>query len=320
MKKIASIDIGANTARMTILALEPTLREVASGRAITRLGEGIDSNKRLLNHRIEKTLDALRGFLDTCRQHGEMPIYAVATSAVREAANREEFLQRVKEKTNLDIQVIPWEEEARLTLEGVLWKISGEGKTVLTFDIGGGSTEYILSRGKHILKAAGTSLGVVRLTEKFISRHPVDPTEYQALENHLRAELAGVRSRLPDEAVDLMIGTAGTVTTLAALDKNIYPYDPLKVHGATLQKENIHKILDDLKNRSLEERLQLKPLERGREDLIIAGTALVLQTMDTFACKELTVSEYGLREGIILKHLAAQKNTETGLSHFFIEK
>jgi len=305
MKKIASIDIGTNTARLTILALEPTLREVASGRAITRLGEGIDSNKRLLDHRIEKTLDALCGFLDTCRQHGAMAIHAVATSAVREAANREEFLQRVKEKTNLDIQVIPWEEEARLTLEGALWKISGEGKTVLTFDIGGGSTEYILSKGKHILKAAGTSLGVVRLTERFISRHPVDPLEYQALESHLQNELAGVRSRLPDETVDLMIGTAGTVTTLAALDRNIYPYDPLKVHGLTLHRESVRRILDDLKSRSLEERLQLKPLERGREDLIVAGTALALPTMETFACEELTVSEYGLREGIILRHLTA---------------
>jgi len=306
MKKIAAIDIGTNTARMTILELEPAPREVASGRAITRLGESIGSGgRRLLDHRIEKTIDALRGFLNTCKRHGAMPVHAVATSAVREAANREEFLRRVKEKTNLDVQVIPWEEEARLTLEGVLWKISGDGKTVLTFDIGGGSTEYILSRGKHILKAAGTSLGVVRLTEQFISRHPIDPAEYQALETHLRNDLAGVRSQLPDDTVDLLIGTAGTVTTLAALDRNIYPYDPLKVHGATLQKENIRKIFEDLKNRSLEERLQLKALERGREDLIIAGTAIVLQTMEAFACNELTVSEYGLREGIILKHLAA---------------
>ena len=92
--------------------------------------------------------------------------------------------------------------------------------------------------------------------------------------------------------------------TLAAMDKNIYPYDPVKVHGTILLKNRVFEILEDLKNRSLEERLQLKALERGREDLIIAGTAIVLQTMNTFACEEVVVSEYGLREGIILKHLA----------------
>lgn len=289
---------------MTVLEVEPILREINSGRAITRLGEGIDSKKGLLNHRIEKTIDALSDFLDICERYDDISIHAVATSAVREAANQEEFLHRVKEKTNLEIQVIPWEEEARLTLQGVLWRISGEGKTVLTFDIGGGSTEFILSAGKNLLGSDGTSLGVVRLTERFITQHPVDKNEYQNLENYLRQELTGVKERLPDEPINLMIGTAGTVTTLAAMDKNIYPYDPLKVHGTTLHKRRIGEILEDLKNRSLKERLQLQALERGREDLIIAGTAIALQAMSIFGCEELTVSEYGLREGIILKHLA----------------
>lgn len=305
-RKIAAIDIGTNTARMVILQADSDgdLREIESDRAITRLGEGIHSEKRLLSHRIEKTIGVLLGFLDKCKRHGEIPIYAAATSAVREAANRDEFLQRVKDATDLEVDVIPWEEEARLTLDGVLWKIPGRGKKILTFDVGGGSAEFILSKEKRILGAAGTPLGVVRLTERFISRHPVDPEEFDKLDRYLREELAKVKARLPRETIDMMIGVAGTVTTLAALDNGVFPYDPSKIHGATLRKESVRKILDDLKNRSLEERLQLKALERGREDLIIAGTAVVLQTMDTFGCERLTVCEYGLREGIILKHWA----------------
>lgn len=306
MKKIASIDIGTNTVRLVILESDPdgTLREIKSDRVITRLGESVDSEKRLLDRRMQKTVGVLRDFVDQCKRHGEISIHAVATSAVREAVNRREFLQRVRDETGLEIEVIPWQEEARLTLEGVLWKISGQGKKVLTFDIGGGSTEFILSEGRRILGTAGTSLGTVRLTEKFITQHPVDEEEYVKLEHHIRGELTKVRSRLPGETVGLMIGTAGTVTTLAALDMNVYPYDPLKIHGEVLKRDRVQALLHDLKGKSCQERLRLKPLERGREDLIIAGTALVLQTLDTFGCTELTVSEYGLREGIILKQLA----------------
>lgn len=306
MKKIASIDIGSNTIRMVVLeqGANGDVNEIDSDRAITRLGESLGSEKRLQRQRMDKTVDALRGFLEKCRRHGEVPVHAVATSAVRESVNREEFLGMVREQLGLEIDVIPWEEEARLTLEGVLWKFPPTDKKILVFDIGGGSTEYILSQGRNLIGSAGTLLGVVRLTERFITRHPVDEKEHRALNNFLQAELEKTRSSLPEGEIDLMIGTAGTVTTLAAIDQNLFPYDPMKVHGSILRRDRVRELLDDLKSKSLEERLQVKALERGREDLIIAGAALVLQTLETFACDALTVSEYGLREGIILRHFA----------------
>jgi exopolyphosphatase/guanosine-5'-triphosphate,3'-diphosphate pyrophosphatase len=303
MTRLASIDIGSNTLRLLILETESgdSFREVFSDRAITRLGEGMDREKLLLPHRIESTLEALERFRAACKQHGDPPIHAVATSAVREAANRDDFIGQVLQRTGIRITVIPWEEEARLTLEGVFWKIPKNGNRVaVTFDIGGGSTEYIRSHGKTLVASSGTDLGVVRLTEKFITRHPIVESEYRSLEARLRAELLRVRRELGGVKPEVIIGTAGTVTTLAALIYNIHPYDPSRVHGAVLQLAALQTLQEDLKSKTLESRLQMKPLERGREDVIIAGAAVVLETLRAFECESLIVSEYGLREGILL--------------------
>ena len=303
MANIASIDIGSNTARLLII--EPKddqkFNLLVSERNITRLGEGIEAQGKLTEHRIQTTLKVLSIFRQICLENGDPPIFAVATSAVREASNGQEFVRRAKKETGIDIKIITWEEEARLTLEGVYWKIPHENRRVITFDIGGGSTEFILSQGENIKDFCSTSLGVVRLTEKFITQHPVDEREYHSLQNHLQYELQTVKNKLSAFLPELLIGTAGTVTTLAALKENIYPYDPEKIHGSTFSRPEAESILDDLKGKSLSQRLLLKPIEPGREDLIIAGTAIVLETMRAFGCEILTVSEYSLREGLILR-------------------
>ena len=303
MTNIASIDIGSNTARLLILEFtgDQKFNLLVSKRNITRLGEGIDAQGKLTEHRMQTTLKVLSRFRQICLENGDPPLFAVATSAVREASNGQEFVRLAKKETGIDIKIITWEEEARLTLEGVYWKIPHENRKVITFDIGGGSTEFILSEGENIKDFCSTSLGVVRLTEKFITQHPVDEKEYHSLQNHLQDELQTVKNKLSAFLPELLIGTAGTVTTLAALKENIYPYDPEKIHGSTFSRPEAESILDDLKGKSLSQRLLLKPMEPGREDLIIAGTAIVLETMRAFGCEILTVSEYSLREGLILR-------------------
>ena len=303
MKKIASIDIGSNTVRLLILEStgNQEVKLLVSRRDITRLGEGMDSQGKLIKSRIDATLRVLSQFRQTCLENGDPPLIAVATSAVREASNGQEFVRLAKNETGIDIKIIPWEEEARLTLQGVFWKIPHNNRKALTFDIGGGSTEFILSEGENIAGFCSTSLGVVRLTEKFISKHPVDEKEFQSLQSYLRNELQAVKKKLSVFSPEILIGTAGTVTTLSALKNNIYPYDPGKIHGSKFSYQEAKSILYDLKGKSLKQRLQLKPLEPGREDLIIVGTTIVLETMLAFDCKMLTVSEYSLREGLILK-------------------
>ena len=308
MKKIASIDIGSNTVRLLILDTSgnKNYKLLVSKRNITRLGENMDSEGKLIEKRIVATLKVLAEFKKTCLENGNPPIFAVATSAVREASNGQEFVRLAKKETGIDIKIISWEEEARLTLEGVFWKTLHENRKIITLDIGGGSTEFILSKGKNISGSCSTSLGVVRLTEKFIFQHPIKDKEFKELKNYLRKELLVVKKQLSTFSPEILIGTAGTVTTIAALKEKIYPYDPEKIHGSIFSFHDAESILEDLKKKSLKERLALKPLEQGREDLIIAGIAIVLETMRAFDCKMLKVSEHSLREGIILN--AIHKN------------
>lgn len=306
MKKAASIDIGSNTVRLLIIeSLDgQDFKLLVSKRNITRLGEGMDTQGRLTEKRAAATLQTLGEFRKICLENGDPPVFAAATSAVREASNGTEFVRLAKKETGIDIKIISWEEEARLTLEGVFWKMPHNNRKIITLDIGGGSTEFILSEGKNISGFCSTPLGVVRLTERFITQHPVDEKEFKNLQNHLRNELRTVKNQLATFPPEILIGTAGTVTTVAALKDNIFPYDPEKIHGSTFSVKDAESILDSLKKKSLQERLALKPLERGREDLIISGISIVLETMCAFECEMLKVSEYSLREGIILQALS----------------
>ncbi len=313
MKRFASIDLGSNTVRLLVGEQPPDsdLAILREERRIIRLGEGLHKEKRLLDHRIQLAIDTLNEFRQICSEYGEVFIYAAATSAVRDASNRDEFVQKVKLEAGMTLHVIPWQEEAALTLDGVLWKLSPGDDPFVTFDIGGGSTEYIMSRGREVLASCGTKLGVVRLTERFITAHPSDPKEHQALSQFLSEELGKVQQQLGNPPSGKLIGTAGTVTTLAALDLNIFPYDEEKIHGSTLSINRVGELLEDLKAMTLEERVQLQPLEKGREDLIIAGATVALETMRAFECDTLTVSEYALREGLLLRAqaMAASQNS-----------
>ncbi len=305
MTCIASIDIGTNTVRLVIFQTELTggLIQLYQAMAITRLGEGMDTKKRLLDARMDETISKLIEFRKKCREFEPLTIRAVATSAVRESSNQQEFVSRAKIEADIKIEVIPWEQEAGLMIKGVLWRLPNTEKDILAFDIGGGSTEFILARDRKIISAFGTLLGSIRLTEKFISRHPIDISEYKLLEVFLRRELREVKNKLSDFPPELLLGTAGTVTTLAAIDENIYPYDSEKVHGKSITFKRVEEILETLKRKSLDERLAMRTIEKGREDLIIAGGALTLEIMRIFNCKLLTISDYGLREGLVLDAL-----------------
>jgi exopolyphosphatase/guanosine-5'-triphosphate,3'-diphosphate pyrophosphatase len=305
MTCIASIDIGTNAVRLVIFQTELTggLIQLYQAMAITRLGEGVDTKKRLLGARMDETISKLVEFRKKCREFEPLIIRAVATSAVRESSNQQEFVSRAKIEADIKIEVIPWEQEAGLMIKGVLWKLPNTEKDILAFDIGGGSTEFILARDRKIVSAFGTLLGSIRLTEKFISRHPIDISEYKLLEVFLRRELREVKNKLSDFPPELLLGTAGTVTTLAAIDENIYPYDSEKVHGKSITFKRVEEILETLKRKSLDERLAMRTIEKGREDLIIAGGALTLEIMRIFNCKLLTISDYGLREGLVLDAL-----------------
>ncbi|HWI41120.1 MAG TPA: Ppx/GppA phosphatase family protein [Verrucomicrobiae bacterium] len=293
----ASIDVGTNTVRLLIAETEgPAIKPLVLRRSITRLGGGF-SAAGISAEAADRTVQALGEFAAELRRQPVDRLRAVATSAVRDASNGAAFCTRVLEETGIGLEVIGGEEEAVLTLKGALAGVGASGGDFLVFDIGGGSTEFTLSRGEEVLFARSLPLGVVRLTE--------GKAEVAGMVEKVRRELAVLPGALSAAGRSIppgatLIGTAGTVTTLAAVDMAMTDYDYRKVNGHRLGYDDVRTIYDRLLPLSAPQRLQVPGLEKGREDLIIAGIIVVLATMELFGFRHLTVSDFGLLEGVLV--------------------
>ncbi len=310
---LASIDIGTNTTRLLIVEADApsSFKRLYSDRVITRLGGGFSNRGRIANDAIERVIPVLCDFKDKVDSFNCEKVSAVATSVVREAENRDNFVQKVRERTGIKIEVISWEEEARRTLLGVFMGIPHNIERGLVYDIGGGSTEFILTDGKRPVRLVGTDLGVVHLTERYLSSDPIKRDEYRRLEEEIKKKILKVKSEIYSHmGEDIgykggseLIGTAGTITTLAAIDMDLFPYDSSMINGHIISINRIREILNDLMSKTLEERSDMPSLERGREDIIIPGSIIVINTMEILGFEKMIISDFGLREGIILNIL-----------------
>lgn len=272
---------------------------------ITRLGEGLAARGRLEETAMARTLETVADFCHQAVSLGAGEILIVATSAVRDAQNGQAFADRVRGAVGVTVQVVPGEEEARLALLGALEGLPDLRGTILLFDIGGGSTEFILARERRLAAAVSLPLGVVPLAERYPSAGPVQWERYRAMEQEIRSRLdSGLSGFASGCRPDHLLGTAGTVTTLAALDQELTAYDPARVHGYVLARARVEQLLRRLAALSVAERAALPYLEPGRADLIVPGTAICLAAMDYFGASSLRVSEFGLREGILVEYLS----------------
>jgi len=310
--KYASIDTGTNTLRLLIAEKAPhgALKPLLYKRAITRLGGGYTVEAGMTPPAMERSVRALTEFGKIISDYEAERVRATATSVVRRAVNRQAFLDEVKKRAGIEIEVIDGLTEAALTLLGVNSVITGEATRSLVMDIGGGSTEFIVTRNGVSIGAWSLEMGVVRLTEKFLGHDPPQGGELHAMEDEIRGEITGLKERMGAEGVNpaiyngtdaLFIGTAGTITTLAALDRNIDEYDRDKINNYRLSKQRVEFFYRYLAGLSIKEKKGLAPLEKGREDLIIPGAAITKITMEAFGFNEVRVSDAGLLEGLIIK-------------------
>ena len=305
--RLAAIDLGTNTIRLIVVevAQDRSWRPVAQAQTIARLGEGFRTSGRLGEAAIERAVATAAEFCGQAQALGAERVLIVATSAVREAANRPAFLERLRQATGQEVRVVPGDEEGRLTLLGVLHGLPEVSGSVLLFDIGGGSTEFTLARDREFVLARSLALGVVPLAERYMTAEPVDWVRYAELDRKVRDQLAReLGDFLQGRGADHLIGTAGTVTTLAALDQALPDYAPEKVHGYRLSRHRIEELLATLGALPVAARAALPCLEAGRADLIIPGIAICLAAMDAFDFSSLVVSDFGLREGILIDYLA----------------
>jgi exopolyphosphatase/guanosine-5'-triphosphate,3'-diphosphate pyrophosphatase len=299
-KLCAAIDLGTNTARLLIAdsVRNGSFRHIRIEREIVRMGGGFSRETGLSPDAVQRGISCLKRFSEIMKSYQLASLRAVATSAIRDALNGSQFVEEVLTQTGIPLTVIDGDMEGALTLSGVIAGLDKQYDNLLVFDVGGGSTEYTVARHGAAEFIRSLPLGVVRLTEG------KDNLDQMAVKIHkelgfLAEELTKSGTRIAPECTTL-VGTAGTATTLAAISLRMNDYDYRRVNNTVLELEEIRRIYSLLLPLSLAERLKLPGLEKGREDLIIAGILITLQTMQLLGFTRLHVSDYGLLEGLIV--------------------
>jgi exopolyphosphatase / guanosine-5'-triphosphate,3'-diphosphate pyrophosphatase len=278
----AVIDIGTNTVKLLVADVRGgEIRPVISNDTTVRLGEGVDEAQHLSRVAIFRTVQAIADYVADAREHGAIGINVLATSAAREATNRQEFLDAVRTKTGLTVEIVTGQREAELIFRGVTSDPVWATDRLLVMDVGGGSAEFILGRAGSIERLISLPLGAVRMTERF----PSFPDLAEFLRTTLRRELTGFGGAR-------LVATGGTNTTLVRILKG-------KADHAMFTLDEVRALVMKLNAMTLDERRRVPGLPPERADIIVAGGAVVLFAMETLGAHELTVSVRGLRYGVL---------------------
>lgn len=289
--RLAAIDVGTNTVRLIVAdALEVGRIEIVDhARAITRLGEGVDANRRLQPKPVVRTMQAIGLFAERARDAGADQIRIAGTSVLRDAADREAFACEVVERTGISFEVLSGEQEGRIAYLGATSELP-EGDYVVC-DIGGGSTE-LSTKGS----ATSMDIGSVRLRERCLLHDPPAPAEIA----HASSVVEKVLEQVDVPEGLSLVGVAGTITTLAALVLGLEEYDRDRVHLSRLERDDVERWSERLLASSAEEIIAMGPVERGRADLVGGGSLILALVMEGYGYDEVLVSERDILDGLVL--------------------
>ncbi|WP_299229022.1 Ppx/GppA phosphatase family protein [Sulfurihydrogenibium sp.] len=298
-KIIALLDIGTYSTRMLIVAVlsDGRFDEILSVGRITALGRKLKETGYLQKEAMEETLSVLKEYVQIASQYKPEKILAVATQACREAKNADEFISKVKE-LGIDVRVITGEEEARLAFIATAKALNIEGKFTV-IDQGGGSTEFSYGEKSNLIASISFPFGIVNFTEKYIKSDPPKPEEIMQIKDLLKQQLPIAYEKMKD--TEILVGLGGTITTIIALEYNIYPYDSKKVHGSKLTYEAVTKWLNKLASMTVNQRKAIPMIEDKRAEAIVPGIVIFQTAMEVFQKDEITVSEWGVRHGLLLE-------------------
>ena len=290
--KIAAIDIGTHSVLLTIAEKkgDGTLAPIVEEATLTRIGEGMGSSNKFLPSGMNRTLTCLQNYKTICDKHRVADIVAVGTAAFRKADNAGEFVEQVQKECGIRIKIISGEQEAKLTYTAASHDF---GKDIIVLDIGGGSTEIITAES-----AVSIPIGSVYLTEKFVHSDPIAKIEFSQLCKIIDEK---IRESCPSTstASSQLVATAGTPTTLKAMEMKMKVYKHNEIHGSKLRLKTVQKIIADLQSKTVEERKKIPGLEPGRADVILAGALLLEKVIRYFGFEEITVSDRGVRWGLL---------------------
>lgn len=300
-ERVASIDIGTNTILLLIAEMRRgKLKTLFDTETIVRLGEGVHKNEILSEEAMQRGFHTLKGYLKRCQEMEVQKIFAVGTSALREAKNSDHFLKKVKEEFDLFIDVISGEEEAWLSFLSVARDSKKSWKNLLVVDVGGGSTELILGKGDEIIRWVSLPLGIVRFTERFLLSDPVKEEEYRTMVEEIRKQLPNfpiLKNPLS------MVSVGGTGTALASVEQGLEKFMIERIHRFVLTREALRNQLFSYRSKTTEERKEMRGLPPSRADVILAGGTILYLIMEKFDCSSLMVNGHGVRYGLLYEKL-----------------
>ena len=324
--RVAAIDCGTNSIRLLIADIDPSqdservrgitdpvqpspLADVTRQMRIVRLGEGVDKTGRLSAAALDRTMAALREYADLIADAKPAAVRMVATSATRDAANADEFTDRVVQILGVAPEVITGDEEAWLSFTGATRELAGLplsvqcGPPYLVTDIGGGSTEFVLGGADKPgapgqIQGRSVNIGCVRLTERHLHADPPLPAQVVATINDIDAALDQAAATVPAEKAQTLVGLAGSVTTIAAIALGLDEYDSARIHHSRIPAARVHEIADCLLAMTRAERAAIPVMHPGRVDVIGAGALILDRIMVRFGFTEVLVSEHDILDGI----------------------
>jgi exopolyphosphatase/guanosine-5'-triphosphate,3'-diphosphate pyrophosphatase len=301
--RVAIVDIGTNSTRLLVAEVpaDGAVQTLHRESTVTRLGEGVDATGRLGDEPMRRVTDALARYRATMDDLGAEANMAVLTSAVRDAANGAEFTARVREDYGLDAHTITGDEEAQLTFAGATSERPHDGTELVVVDIGGGSTEFVVGRDGEVDFHVSTQAGVVRQSERHLTADPPPPADLRALSEEVGTIIAGAIPRDLRERVGAGIAVAGTATSLAAIELELDPYDPARVHGHVLELGTCELLLARLAQMTNDERREVVGLHPDRAPTIVAGVAMLMDSMRAFGLERVEVSEHDILRGAALR-------------------
>jgi exopolyphosphatase/guanosine-5'-triphosphate,3'-diphosphate pyrophosphatase len=304
--RLAAIDLGSNSIHMVIVEVTASggFRVVAGEKEMVRLGAFTLSRGRLPAVAISRGLDVLKKYARLAETQGAEKIIAVATSAIREARNGEDFLDRVGREIGVWPRAITGEAEARLVYLAALHSIHLEGKRALVLDIGGGSVELALGKGSQLEWAASKKLGVLRMAEQFVKSDPLTKKSEERLARYVREAVEPDVERVRGGNVEVAIGTSGTILALGAMAHQIETGRPAEtLHHVSVKASTLHALRQRLVAADFKERLRMPGMDELRADVIPAGAVILDTILDLLGIEELVLCEWALREGILIDYI-----------------
>jgi exopolyphosphatase/guanosine-5'-triphosphate,3'-diphosphate pyrophosphatase len=300
----AAIDVGTNSVKLHVgeQLEDGEWRPVVDRSEITRLGEGLARNGRLGEEPIRRTVAAIAGLADDARGAGAEAIAAVGTAGLRQAANSDAFLDAVREQAGVEVEVISGEEEARLSHLAAASVLEVGAGRLGVFETGGGSSQFTFGESGRVEERFSLDLGAVPVTERFGLDRAVSEETVAAARQAIAAELGVLDGRPP---VDVLVGIGGNVTNLAGVQLGLERYDPSRIRGLQLEASEVDRQIELYRARDAEERREIAGLQPKRAEVILAGACIVRTVLDKLGRDSLTVSDQGLRHGLLLERFSA---------------